>query len=327
MIPSQRAASVFEAVGVIHVHTTRSDGRWEPGPILDQADLTGLDYLCFNDHNTLALADQGWHGKRHGGVLSVVGAELQHRDRKSHLLVFGARRLKPGGHILTQLEALKADGAVAIVAHPRETRPMIPFLGGYPWRFGAHHLLDGVETWNWMSAWKGGVSPLSLRDRMASPDSFVRHPSRAAVNLWFKVGGCSVGGADAHGHRILFRNIFSYEFLFRRIRTHLLLESELREPAQVENALRQGRCFTSNALLGDARGFRANALNGVLRVELPGEGWISICTETDPPSHTPLLPAGSHEFAVPDRGLHIEVYRGGATWISCSIAGNERRNK
>ena len=323
MTLSGPAAPVFEAVGVIHVHSTRSDGRSEPGPILDQADQAGLDYLCFNDHNTLALAHEGWHGKRHGGVLSLVGAELQHRDRKSHLLVFGAMGLKPKGHILDQLQTLKADGAVAIAAHPRETRPLIPFLGGYPWRFGPHPLLDGVETWNWMSSWKSGVSPLSLRHRMRFPDMFAGHPNRAAIDLWFKVGGCSVGGADAHGHRILFRSIFPYAFLFRRVRTHLLLDSPLEDPAQMVEALRQGRCFTSNALLGDARGFRAVADNGSLRVERPGEGWISVFTEKGPPSHTSLLPPGPHHLAVPGGRLHVEVYREGATWISCSMSGKE----
>ncbi len=316
---SEPAASVFEAVGVIHVHTTRSDGRLEPGPILDLADRAGLDYLCFNDHNTLALAGEGWHGKRHGGVLSIVGAELQHTDRKSHFLVFGATGLKAGGHILAQLEAVKADGAVAVVAHPCEVRPNIPFIGGYPWGFGPHPLLDGVETWNWMSIWKGGVSPFSIGRRLDEPDGYVRHPDPGAVNLWFRVGGCATGGADAHGHRILFRNVFSYRFLFERVRTHLLLDRPFTEPAQLVQALREGRCFISNALAGDARGFRAETSGGVLRMELPKEGWVTIRAEHGAPVHSPLLCAGSHEFRIAAGSVHIEVYRGGRTWISCSI--------
>lgn len=313
-------APVFEAVGVIHVHTTRSDGCMEPGPILDHADAAGLDYLCFNDHNTLALAHEGWHGRRHGRVLSIVGAELQHTDRKNHLLVFGAENLKPGRHILAQLEDIKAAGAVAVVAHPRERSPLIPFFEGYPWSFGENPLLDGVEVWNWMSAWKGGVSPLTLGKRMAHPDAFVKHPDLEAVKLWFRVGGCAVGGADAHGHTLMFRKVFPYGFLFGRVRTHLLLDTPLTDPLQLQDALAKRRCFVSNALAGDARGFRACAGSGVLRVELPGEGWITVFDGSGPPVHTGLLGAGSHEIRVSTGPLHIGVYRGGRTWISCSIA-------
>lgn len=314
------AAPVFEAVGVMHVHTTRSDGRLEPGPILDLADEAGLDYICFNDHNTLSLAHEGWHGKRHGRVLSVVGAELQHTDRRNHILVFGATALKPGRHILAQLEDLKAEGAVAIVAHPTERSPLIPFFEGYPWSFGDNPLLDGVEVWNWMSAWKGGVSPFSLHGRMTDPDAFVLHPNHDAVRLWFRTGGCAVGGADAHGHTILFRKVFPYGFLFGRVRTHLLLDRPLAEPSQLREALLGSRCFVSNAVAGDARGFRAYRSQGVLVVELPGEGWVRISSADDPPVHTRLLEAGSHEFRVSSGPLHIEVYRGGRTWISCSMA-------
>ncbi|HQH79489.1 MAG TPA: hypothetical protein PK535_11020, partial [Synergistaceae bacterium] len=288
--------------------------------ILDMADRAGLDYLCFNDHNTLELADRGWHGKRHGGVLSLVGAELQHRDRKSHLLVFGAESLPPRGHILSQLESLKARGALAVVAHPRETRPLIPFLGGYPWGFGEHPLLDGVEVWNWMSYWKGGVTPLTLHRRITRPDLYVRHCCPGAVELWFRVGGCAVGGADAHGHRILFKGVFPYDFLFARVRTHLLLDSPLVRPEQMEDALRRRRCFISNAVVGDARGFRARVASDTLLVELPGEGWISVFAKAAPPVHTRLLGPGLHRLRVPPGPLHLEVYRRGVTWITCSLA-------
>lgn len=324
MIPPDAPVPVHEAVGVMHVHSTCSDGCLEPGPILDLADRAGLDYLCFNDHDTLELAHQGWHGRRHGGVLSVVGAEIRHTDRKSHLLVFGAKDLEPRQHILKQLERLKADGAVTVAAHPCEIRPLIPFLGGYPWRFGPNCLIDGVEVWNWMSAWKGGVSLLTLAGRIRFPDRYVRHPDDGAVRLWFQVGGCALGGADAHGHTIMFRKVFSYGFLFDRIRTHLLLDAPLTQPGQIEEALIRRRCFTSNALEGDARGFRASVRDGAVRVELPGPAWISIRKRVDPPVHTPVLPPGSHEIPAGEGPFHIEVYRGGRTWITCSLEGKVR---
>src|SRR5690606_28326867 len=105
-----------------------------------------------------------------------------------------------------------------------------------------------------------------------------------------------------------------------RVRTHLLLDSPLTDPSQLVKALANRRCFVSNAIAGDARGFRAFSSSGTLRVELPGEGWITVLAGSDPPVHTGLLGAGSHEFRVSPGPVHIEVYRGGRTWISCSIA-------
>lgn len=314
---------LHEAVGAIHVHTTRSDGCLEPGPILDLADREGLQFLCFTDHNTLALGDQGWHGRRHGGVLSVVGAELEHTSRKSHALVFGVSNLPPRGPILRQLEKVKADGGLAFAAHPTEIRPRIPFFPAYSWKHGTPDLLDGVEIWNWMSMWKGGVTPFSLMKRMNDPDPWVRHPHRPAVGFWFQVGGAALGGADAHGHTLLFRKVFDYGFLFRRIRTHLLLKEPLSNPAQVHEALGAARCFVSNALAGDARGFRAEAAGGRLRVELPGEGWITMMSKGRPPVHTPMLMPGTHDLPCPGLPLHLEVYRKGRTWITCSLGREE----
>lgn len=299
------------ATGVIHVHTTRSDGRGEPGVIVEAALEAGLDYLAFNDHRHLALMDEGWHGKRTDGLLSIVGAELQHTDLKSHLLVYGVDRLNHGGHILSQLEEVNAMGGIAVIAHPREKRPFVPGLGEYPWGFGTGHPVAGIEVWNWMSMWKRRVSPLNILSALNHPDARVISPCAESVDMWMDTGGCLVGGADAHGHRILGRDVFNYGMLFQRVRTHILLDEPLTAPEQFTEALRQGNCFISNAISGDASGFRTSLTPEGLHMKLPGEGEVLI-RGREPEVHT----GGLVFFPDVKPPVYLEVRRNGRTWIA-----------
>jgi hypothetical protein len=305
------------ATGVLHVHTTRSDGSGEPEDIARAGIEAGLDYIAYNDHRNLRLMDEGWHGRKTESLLSIVGSELQHRDRKNHLLVYGVTRLPdPRGHILDQLSAVRESGGIAVIAHPREKRPLIPGLGEYPWRFGTQHSVSGVEAWNWMSSWKRRVNPMDVWGRIRDPDRKVRHPHSGAVDMWFETGGCLVGGADAHGHRILGRNVFTYRMLFDRVRTHILLNEPFTSPDQFTEALRSGSCFMSNHIEGDASDFRSAVFDGQLFLRLPGQCLVAV-REKGRPFRPPVpLPAGTHCLGPLEHPLYIEVYRNGRTWIA-----------
>jgi hypothetical protein len=300
--------------GVLHVHTTRSDGRGEPEEIAEAGLNAGLDYIAFNDHRHLALMDEGWHGKKTGQLMTIVGSELQHTDLKNHLLVYGVDRVNSGGHILTQLADVVEQGGIAVIAHPSEKRPHIPGLGEYPWSFGTGHPVSGVEGWNWMSMWKRRVNPLNVWKRMRFPDLRVINPDRNAVRMWFDTGGCLVGGADAHGHRILGNDVFNYRMLFERIRTHLLLDEPFTSPNQFTEALRCGSCFISNAIAGDASGYRSAVKDGKLYLKLPGAGEVILR------GHEPrALEEGVHCLGKTELPLYIEIHRNGRTWIAQGI--------
>ena len=299
------------ATGVLHVHTTRSDGRGEPEEIVEAGLEKGLDYIAFNDHRHLALMDEGWHGKRTDGLITVVGSELQHTNLKNHLLAYGINSVKPGGHILSQLESVLEQGGIAIIAHPTEKRPHVPGLGEYPWSFGTDCPVSGIEGWNWMSMWKRGVNPVNVWGRMSHPDRKVLNPDKRAVDMWIRTGGCLVGGADAHGHRILGNHVFSYGMLFDRVRTHLLLDEPFTSPDQFTEALRNGSCFVSNAIAGDASDFRSNISGGKLYLKLPGAGEVRL-RGRDPV----VLKEGEHCLGKVETPLYFEIHRNGRTWIA-----------
>ena len=299
------------ATGVLHVHTTRSDGKGEPGEIVEAGLEEGLDFIAFNDHRNLTLMDEGWHGRKTGDLMAIVGSELQHTDLRNHLLVYGVTSVSPRGHILSQLDDVLDQGGIAIIAHPTEKRPHVPGLGQYPWAFGTSCPVSGVEGWNWMSMWKRRVNPLNVWTRMRNPDSRVLNPDGGAVGMWFQTGGCLVGGADAHGHRILGNDVFNYRMLFARVRTHILLDEPFTTPEQFTEALRKGSCFISNALAGDASGFRSAIAGGKLYQKLP-----EACEVVISGKDTVELQRGTHCLGKAETPLYLEIHKGGRTWIA-----------
>lgn len=304
------------ATGVLHVHTTRSDGYGEPEEIVKYGIESGLDYIAFNDHRNLKLMEEGWHGRITSGLMSIVGAELQHTDWKSHLLVYGVETIKPVGHILDQLAHVLSMNGIAIIAHPVEVRPLVPGYGEYPWFFGSEHPVSGIEGWNWMSSWKGRVNLLNGWSRINHPDRKVRNPPKDAVDLWFETGGCFVGGADAHAHKIFGREVFGYRMLFNRVRTHIFLDRPFIEPSQFTEALRHGRCFISNAIAGDASEYRSTIHEGELYLKLPASGRVILREKGAPPRIPVVLERGIHCLGPVTLPLYIEIHRDGRTWIA-----------
>lgn len=143
------------------------------------------------------------------------------------------------------------------------------------------------------------------------------------MTFWRLQGGCPVAGADAHAWRIgigrVARVAFPYDMLFRRIRMHVLTEESAAEPGgpgekSILDALRAGRCFLSNALQGDARGFEAVLSGGGLNLYLPGAGEVVLHSRSGlrrvvlEEGRTALGLSGDDPFAV-------SVERGGRTWI------------
>ena len=73
--------------GVVHVHTTLSDGGGEPGEVIRAARAAGLAFLGITDHNNLdAKPLEGYQD----GVLVLVGAEIS--TPVGHLLGIGLDR-------------------------------------------------------------------------------------------------------------------------------------------------------------------------------------------------------------------------------------------
>jgi hypothetical protein len=74
----------------LHVHTSRSDGRFEAEHVLEQAAAGGVGVLALTDHDVVGPFDPGVHQVGQRRIRVVVAAEVSgtHHGREYHLLVY-----------------------------------------------------------------------------------------------------------------------------------------------------------------------------------------------------------------------------------------------
>jgi len=266
----------FEAVGNLHVHTPYSDGTLYHRDVADAALRAGLDFLVFTDHNVLVKGVEGWHERDGKRVLILTGEEIHDQTRqpqKNHLLVYGAER---------ELASLAADpqalidganqaGGMAFLAHPFD--PPVPFTGDsdLSWVSWEVEGYQGIELWNFMTSFKALLTSRLAAIRHAyNPDLAMDGPPPQTLQKWDELLAAgkkvtAIGNADAHGRTYrmgwLERVIFPYDFLFRAVNTHILMDSPFTGDPQADkekvlSALRMGHAFVGCGLPAPARGFR-----------------------------------------------------------------------
>jgi hypothetical protein len=265
------------AVGVVHVHTTHSDGGGTPDEVARAARAAGLHFVEIADHNTLDA--KPFEGYREG-VLVLVGSELS--TPIGHVLGLGLDRDPPfrfNGDGLDALEDVRDLGGMPFAAHPLSARADLRFRGWDlpgPW---------GVEILNTDSeARRAGPRLLltlglyrlnpgyALLQGLSRPDDVLARwdevlARRDAVGL---------SGSDAHSRLALTKRwavrFPSYESLFRLARNHVLLERPLSGEASADreallDALRKGRFYVGLDALAPADAFDFAVEGG------PGERW------------------------------------------------------
>jgi hypothetical protein len=314
---------MIELAGSLHVHTGYSDGELYHADLAAAAARAGLDFVITTDHNVYVSGIDRWHefpgGRR---VLMLAGEEIHHQNRipqKNHLLVFGARsdlsRLAPDPQRL--IDAVRSAGGSAFLAHPYD--PAAPLvheeaLGWVDWDVRG---FAGLEIWNYMSEFK---SYLHTRADMLLyalfPSLAISGPDRETLALWDRLLAegrqvAAVGGPDAHGHSysmgLLRKVVFPYEYLFRAVTVHVLLEKTAGDAEAdgraVADALARGRGWVAYDLPKSTRGFRFWAEGGADSAgpgdEIPFAPGLRLRAELPAPAAWRILRAG-HGTA--DRG-------------------------
>ncbi|PKL83467.1 MAG: histidinol-phosphatase [Ignavibacteriae bacterium HGW-Ignavibacteriae-3] len=265
---------MFEYVGALHIHSVYSDGSGEVKQIAEYASETGLDFIILTDHNTLRALHEGFEGW-YGNTLLLVGCEINDKENKNHYLAFGideafSTRLPAKKYV----KSVKDAGGIGFLAHPHEKRSSMKEHPAYPWTEWNTEDFTGIEIWNHMSEWMEGLTEQNKYNYFLHPLKSISAPNEDTLRVWDKLNlkrkVVGIGGIDAHAHKInvlgfVEMEVFPYKVLFKSIRTHILVESQFRVSAesheidsvkkQVNNALKEGKCFVSNSYHGDAKGF------------------------------------------------------------------------
>ena len=275
---------LHEYVGVIHIHSTYSDGSRSIPDIASIAGEVDLDYLLMTDHNTLQAKRDGLEGW-YGGVLVGVGYEINDENDLNHYLAFRLDKEVKNFHNPSEyVRQVQKSGGFGFIAHPDEKRSAIKKYPPYPWTLWESDYFNGIEIWNKMSEWMEGLTNLNKYWRVFNPRKAIVSPQKETLKKWDEVNldrkVVGIGGVDAHGHiyklwGLFGITIFRYKVLFKTIRTHILTDRPLMESKDYKQDLNilyenllNCRSFISNYYSGDARGFRFYAQNRKKRAQI-----------------------------------------------------------
>lgn len=274
MAGTSKASRLFVYKGVIHVHSTHSDGFGTVAAIARAANRANCDFLLLTDHNTLAAkykGEEGWYNN----TLVLVGSEIS-TDTDSHLLALDIRKEIPAWQPAQQtIDLVNSQGGLSFLAHPfgKQTQPSFG-LTGYPWQDWSVQGFTGMEIWNYSQDWLESttISPIRLLALLLGlifPDQRIQGPPPEALAKWDELttGGnpkVGIGSVDAHGIGL------SYLRLFRRLRTHIITRSAFTGQLEVDRkivykTLARGNCYFGNDILADSTGFEFYAQNNNTR--------------------------------------------------------------
>ena len=184
--------------GVYHVHSDSShDGRVPAAEHMEAADLLGLDFVVFAEHDARPL-----HADSPGGALAVPGTEIS--TRYGHLVVLGYPEAPEPGPLreaIGLVDSLAARGAFTILAHPASPRR--------PW-LGRRASAGGLEIASTSSSARVKGDPITglaaplfalpFNSRLALAQLYRR--DTASLAMWDRIEDTSMVGlcsVDAHG--------------------------------------------------------------------------------------------------------------------------------
>lgn len=269
---AEPADGFTRVAGVVHVHTTASDGTGSPAEVAATAESMGLGFVFLTDHNTLdAKEAEGYHGS----TLVLVGVEAS--TQSGHLLGLGIPDpvFRFSGDAADALDDVRLLGGAAFAAHPTSPRPDFRWTGwDLPGPWGIE-LLNGDSQWRdagWWALLKS-ASLYGLNHRYALLRSMTW--PRPALERWDALLAArdvpGIAGADAHARVAISKNVTlrfpSYAAMFDLARNHVLLETPLegeapRDGPKLVAALARGRSYVGVDALAPADGFSFTAEAG-----------------------------------------------------------------
>lgn len=312
--------------GVLHVHTTLSDGGGTPDEVVAAASRSGLGFVVITDHNH--LEGKSLEAYREG-VLLLVGTEIS--TNAGHVLGLGIPDpvFRFSGDVEDALDDVRELGGFSYAAHPTSPAPSFRF-GGWdlpgPWGL---ELLNGDSQWRAAGLGRLGFTALLYRFNPAYALLASLTPPSEALQRWDGMlaqrATPGIVGADAHSRVVLRKQAAlrfpSYESLFNLARNHVLLRAPLSgeaapDGAALLQALASGRSYVALDALAPAGGFfyavEGNERSWTLGETVPaGPGLVARAGGRLPPQARLVLLRDGQPFAEGRGSLEANISQRG----------------
>lgn len=191
----------------LHLHTTRSDGRYSPEFVLEQCAARGLHTVALTDHDVPPSVAAGDHtfGDRTLRVLHGAEVSVQHADREYHLLAYFPGQMPEAFQSFlrtrAQARAVRFNGALEVLGFDDIPRADPEALAGER-ALTRHHLARAlVESGRAGSIHSAFQGPLARRRKVVPPidldaqDALHMMRSHGAIPVWAHP---TVDDAEAH---------------------------------------------------------------------------------------------------------------------------------
>ncbi len=131
--------------GILHAHTTNSDGDYSLEQLRDVLVRNGYSFVCMTDHAEYFDKTKAEAYRRECERLSddrflfIPGFEFECEERM-HILGFGCTTLVDSLDPQEVIRHIKKNNCLSVIAHPKDSM--------FPWIESFHELPHGIETWN-----------------------------------------------------------------------------------------------------------------------------------------------------------------------------------
>ena len=140
--------------GVIHAHSTYSDGEYHLSELRDVLLSSGCSFVCMTDHAEFFDEQKVREYKDECERLSddkfvfVAGLEFT-CDQRMHVLGYGVTELVSSTNPQEVISHIEKAGGISVIAHPMDS--------AFPWIESFSVLPRGIEAWN--SKYDGRYGP------------------------------------------------------------------------------------------------------------------------------------------------------------------------
>ncbi len=253
--------------GLLHIHTSRSDGRSTPDEVAAAAARAGLTFIVFTDHGDATRTPDP--PVYRSGVLCLDGVEISTANGHYLALDMAAAPYPLGGEGRDVVDDVKRLGGFGIVAHPASPKPELAWSD---WNAP----IDGLEIINPDTSWRVHMFDRGWGGRRTLLHALLTYPMRASETIGGLLTDASaaqaqwtaltatrplvgVAGVDAHARLELRAGehgadsyalpIPGYESSFRTLSVHVAPTEPLTGDAaadarRVIGAVRKGRIYT-----------------------------------------------------------------------------------